>query len=351
MKTRKQSWFIAIALMLGVSLSTGMNAAAQEAEEAKLETVVEGLYNPCGLAIQPETGHVFVADSGHGKIVRIVDGKAEDVVTGFALDVYGKGPMYDIGPLGLLFLDKNTIVVGGGSHPDGEEFLSVYTIPAAGEAAVDAKDAVTQLSLAATEEIKGEGNFYQLAMVDGAIYVTCNGDDTKGWVSKATVTDGKVGPYERFIATKEAVEVDAPVGITISPRGEIVVGQMGEITIPGDSLLTFYDTSGKMLANFETGLSDITALAYSPKGSEPDARQLYATDFVWSDTTQGGLFQLIGEEADGEMTVRTNKIADLDKPTAMAFAEDGTLYILVIGTDAEGGSKDSGKLLKVAPGL
>lgn len=320
------------------------------AQDAKLETVLEGLYNPCGIAIQPETGTVFVADSGHGKVVRVVDGAAQDVIVNFPLDVYGKGPMYDIGPLGLAFLDKDTLIVGGGSHPDGEEMLSVYTVPAPGADAVDAKDAVTQMSLEPTDDIKGEGNFYALAITPTAVYVTCNGDDTKGWVSKATINDGKVGPFERFLATKEAVEVDAPVGITVSPRGELVVGQMGEITIPGDSLLTFYNEDGEMLVNFEMGLSDVTGLAYSPKG-EPEDRQLYALDFNWIDTTQGGLFQLIGETNEGEMSVKTHLIANLDKPTSMAFADDGTLYILVIGTDAEGGSKESGRLLKIGPGL
>ena len=320
------------------------------AQEMKAETVLSGLYNPCGVAIQPETGHVFVADSGHGKVIRVVDGKAEDVIVGYAMDVYGKGPMYDIGPLGLAFLDKDTLVVGGGSHPDGEEKLSVYKVPAVGADPVNASDAVTQMSLEATDEVKGEGNFYALCITSKGVYVTCNGDDTKGWVSKAAINDGKVGPFERFLATKEAVQVDAPVGITVSPRGELVVGQMGEITIPGDSLLTFYNEEGEMLANFETGLSDITAVAYSPKGESED-RQLYATDFAWHDTSEGGLFQLIGEMDGEKMVVRTNKIASLDKPTAMAFADDGSLYVLVIGTDAEGGSKDSGKLLKIGPGL
>ena len=57
--------------------------------------------------------------SGAGRIVRIElsTGKVEDVITGFKQDVYGKGPMYDIGPLGLAFLDANTLVVGGGDLP------------------------------------------------------------------------------------------------------------------------------------------------------------------------------------------------------------------------------------------
>jgi hypothetical protein len=84
-------------------------------------------------------------------------------------------------------------------------------------------------------------------------------------------------------------------------------------------------------------------VAYSPKG------QLYATDFVWLNTAAGGLFQLISTKEGDEQKIETKKILDLDKPTAMTFAEDGSLYITVIGI-SEGENK-GGKLLKVEPGL
>ncbi len=302
-----------------------------------LTTYVEGLDNPSGIAVQPETGVVFVSDSGAGRIVKIVNGAAEPVVTDFKTDIYGKGPQYNIGPLGLLFLDKNTLVVGGGDLPDGEEKLYVFDLTDMKEP-LKAEAAKAALSLPAEGEIKGEGNFYALAAADGGVFVTCNGDDTKGWVSRATVEGNLLKDFKRSLPTKEKVEVDAPVGITTSPRGELVVGQMGEINVPNDSLLTFYDPKdGAMLLNLKTELHDITSVAYSPRG------QLYALDFAWMDTTQGGLFQLLKDDAKG---VRTKKIVALDKPTAMAFGPDGVLYITVIGPEAKKGS-----VLKIAPGL
>lgn len=309
-----------------------------------ISTLVDGLDNPAGVAIQPETGHLFVADSGASRVIRVFEGKVEEVITDFPVDVYGKGPMYNIGPLGLAFLDRSTLVVGGGGLKDGEDLLRVYKIPEAGEPAIAADKMEVNFNLPETAEIKGEGNFYGLAVNGNHVFVTCNGDDTKGWVSRATIKDGTLADYERFLATKEATEVDAPVALTISPRGELVIGQMGEISIPGDGLLTFYNAhNGKLLLNLETGLSDITALAYSPKG------QLYATDFMWTDTKEGGLYQLISKEEDGKQSIDAKKIETLDKPTAMAFGRDGSLYITVIGT-GEGDAK-GGKLLKIAPGL
>jgi DNA-binding beta-propeller fold protein YncE len=325
-------------------------AVSSVSGQTKADTVVGGLSNPTGLAVQPETGHVFVADSAAGKVVRVVDGKAEDVVTGFPKDVYGKGPFYDIGPLGLAFLDKDTLVVGDGSYKDGEEYVRVFTVPAAGKPAINFdKDAKAKLGpLPEKDGLKPEGNFYAIAVGKTAIYITSNGDDTKGWVLKADVNGTKLGELTRYIATKEAVEVDAPVGIAISPVGEIVVGQMGEVNKPKDSLLTFYSAkTGKKILNLETGLYDITSLAYSSKTGS-----LYALDFAWMSSGDGGLYRLDRSNADGKQGVKSTKVLALEKPTAMAFGKDGELYITVVGPkkDSENAPKE-GALLKIAPGL
>ncbi|MDP6443480.1 MAG: hypothetical protein QF805_06775, partial [Pirellulaceae bacterium] len=141
----------------------------------------------------------------------------------------------------------------------------------------------------------------------------------------------------------EETDIDAPVAITVSPRGELVVGQMGEVTVPNDGLLTFYGEDGKMLANFETGLSDVTDIAYSPKG------MLYALDFSWVDATKGGLFRLVAKRDGNAQTVIAKEMEKLDKPSAMVFGKDGSLYITVFGT--ADGDKKGGKLLKVEIGL
>ena len=44
--------------LTGIALLAGSVASAQ-GQRPKPETVVGGLNNPCGIAIQPETGHVF----------------------------------------------------------------------------------------------------------------------------------------------------------------------------------------------------------------------------------------------------------------------------------------------------
>lgn len=327
--------------LAAVALATLFVLSARGAEP-KVTTVLEGLDNPTGIAIQPETGTIFVAESGAGRVIKVVDGKAQDVITGFTLDVYGKGPMYNIGPLGLTFLSKNVLVVGDGGKPDGEELLRIYELPEDGSPLpVDTMKA--SFSLPAVDDIKGEGNFYGVAATKDAIYVTCNGDDTKGWVAKCDIKDDGFGPFTRFIATKEAVEVDAPVAVTIDGRGNVVIGQMGEINVPNDGLLTFYNPkTGEMLANFTTGLSDITALAYHPKTG-----RLYATDFSWADVAQGGLFELISKGPENKTEAANEKVLPLMKPTAAVFDAEGRLYVTILGEAKEGDSAKPGKLLVI----
>lgn len=318
------------------------------AQDSKVEEVVGGLSNPCGVAVQPGTGTVFITDSANGRICRVLKGgKLEDVITGSPKDVYGKGPYYDIGPLGLVFSsDGKSLIVGDGGYKDGEECVRVYPVPAEGKPALNyEKDASQKLGpLTPADGVLGEGNLYAFALSPSALYVTCNGDDTKGWVAKADVNGTKFGKLERWLPTKEMVEVDAPVGITLNKQGDIVVGQCGEVNKPQDSLLTFYSAkTGKMLMNLETKLYDITGLAYSPTTG-----LLYATDFAWMKPEEGGLFRL--DASNGG--VKVTKIVSLDKPTALAFAPDGTLYITVVGPKGENeNAPKQGKLLKIAKGL
>lgn len=316
------------------------DSAAAETQEGELQMTVEStdLYNPCGIAIQPETNTLFIADSGNHRIVRMVEGKLEEVVVEFPEDIYGKGPQYAVGPLGMCFLDKDTLVVGGGGMKDGEELLRVYKVPAAGEAAIKADQMENSMAMPAEGDVVGEGNFYAVAATETGVYVTLNGDDAKGWVGKATREGNSLKDFTRFIATKEATGVDAPVGICTLQGGHLVVGQMGEITVPGDSLLTFYtEAEGKEVGNFKTGLSDITAVGYSAAG------HLYALDFSWHDTTKGGLFRLVAEGEDGCIA---KPMMTLDKPTSMVFDQDGNLWVTVIGT-AEGEAK-GGQLIKIS---
>ncbi|MFP6658277.1 MAG: hypothetical protein VB853_08835, partial [Pirellulales bacterium] len=147
------------------------------------------------------------------------------------------------------------------------------------------------------------------------------------------------------INTKAATEIDAPVGITTDAAGHLVIGQMGEITAANDSLLTFYDAaSGDALMNLKTGLHDIASLAYSPQSG-----RLYAVDFAWGErSADGGVFRLDSKIVGGKQTVEAVKVAKLDKPAAIAFAPDGTMYVAIFGSPQQGSDKKPGKLIRIS---
>lgn len=315
---------------------------------------VVNLHNPCGLAVRPDSGDVFISDSAASRILRYGKKLGTDeyeiveVITGFPKDVYGTGPMYDIGPLGLLFLDKDTLVVGGGGNKDGAELLRFYTLPAAGGRITADQMKFTMGPLKGADEAHpGEGNFYALAKAGNAIFATSNGDDTKGWINRCALENGEPKEYTTFIATKEATQVDAPVGITSDADGKLLyVGQMGEITVPADSLLTCYEAeTGKLLWNATTGRFDISALAFNPKSGT-----LYCLDYGWMDTKeneQGGLYRLdITDGEEGKKTVTATKLDSLDRPTAMAFNADGQLFVTTFGPGEEGSANHPGHLYR-----
>lgn len=336
-----------------VASAFALSARAQD-EAPKPETVVVKLYNPSGVVVHKPTSHVFVT-SERG-VFRFVPGKPGKVyieVDGYPTptDIYGKGPKFEIGPLGAAFWGDDRLVVGGGSRVDGEELAHVYKIgpePPARALKEDAAEFTLGPIEKSDQTTTGEGNFYGVAVVGESIFLTTNGDDTKGWIARSKIADGKPGPLELAIATKPELNVDAPVPATVSPEGELVIGQMGEVNIPGDSLLTYWDAdSGELKRSIETGLSDLAGLAYSPKTGH-----LYGTDFSWVDPTKGALYRL---DVDGD-EVTAVKILDLNRPTGLDFDSEGNLYIAVFGqTDGvteEGKSPEAtGSLLRIAPGL
>ncbi len=365
------SWIVP-ALMFGVSLPFNFAEDAAKKEESPanpsagqevltspettaerpIKVAVIHLENPSGVCVHPGTEHVFIT-SQQG-IFRYVPAtkKIYLEVHGYPTDVYGKGPKYNIGPLGCTIWGTNRLIVPDGSRPDGEELVRIFKIEddVPGTPRVETAENAAEFTLGpikgTSAENKGEGNFYQAVVWNDAVYVTSNGDDTKGWIVASQIVDGKPGELIPVIATKEATQVDAPVAMTVSPdNSELVVGQMGEVNVPGDSLLTKYDKSGKLIKSYKTGLHDITGLAYSPNG------KLYATDFAWAEEikSEGGLFELILEGDE----VKPKKILGLDRPTSLAFDKQGALYITVFNTGrtTDGNDKPTGGLIRLDPGL
>jgi DNA-binding beta-propeller fold protein YncE len=330
-------------------------------ERGRPERVYLNLMNPCGVAIQPGTDYVFV--STRFGIYRYDPNykqpllhKAGIEIDGYPakVDVFGPGPKYEIGPLGLAFLDRNHLVVGDGSRPKGEEFVRIYKLPSAPPPPdqwikEDAAESTLGPLKAGKDSSTGEGDFFGVAVGQNAIWVTCHGDESKGWIAKSELKDGKPGTLMPTIATKPATQVAGPGPITFTPDGkELVVGLTGELNSENrDSVLAFFDPAdGSLKRKVNAGLYDVTGLAYSPK-----TKKLYATDFAWKKPGEAGLFELTFE---GD-NVKPTRIAILTKPTALAFDPSGHLYVTVFDAPPDQPEKqkpiDPGGLLYIKPGL
>lgn len=336
----------AIALYFLAISSWSVNAEAPQIESTVL---LDGLKNPCGIAVQPGTGQVFVSNSGAGQVVRLnpqSPGKVDVVILGFELDPFSKGPDYQVGPLGLLFLSEQVLIVGGGDQPKGKELIRAYEIPAAGSPRKVEETLWTVGPLpAGPDSATGEGDFYALAIDGkGGLFATCSGDESKGWLARATLTETGAENLKPFIATKEVSGAEGPVAIAAGPAGELAVGQRGKLNVSGDSRLAFYSAkTGQLLAKSKTGLHNLCDLKYSPTG------KLYALDASWADPNQGGLYRL-DQAADG---VKATRLMQLDKPSAMAFGSEGVIFVTVFGTahkdpaGAQPASAGSGAVLKL----
>ncbi len=348
---------LAFLIVLAGSSILGCPLFAQE--KGRPERVYYNLLNPCGLAIQPGTDYVFI--STRFGIYRYdpnykdpTQHRAGIEIAGYGKDEFGPGPKYEIGPLGLAFLDRTHLVVGDGSRAKGKELVRVYKLPGTPPSPDDwIKEDAAEFTLgpikAGTESSTGEGDFFGVAVGHDAIWVTCHGDETKGWIAKSAVKDGKPGPLTPTIATKPATQVAGPGPLTFTPDGkELVVGLMGDLNSDErDSVIAFFDPAdGSLKRKLNAGLFDVTGLAYSPK-----TKKLYATDFAWKKPSEGGLYELT---VDGDK-MKATRIVPLVKPSALAFNPAGHLYVTVFDAQLEGGEKaranDPGALFYIKPGL
>ncbi|MBX3422517.1 MAG: hypothetical protein KF752_13265 [Pirellulaceae bacterium] len=303
----------------------------------EISMVVEGLLHPTGVALQPETGLVWVADSGNGQIVRIVDGKSEPMITEFVRREQPAGIAGLGGPLSIAFLSKNTLVVSCGAHGESASTLKVFTLPDPIEP-LKAEAAKTTLTLPQDNQSDGSGDFFSLAITANAVFAATAGDTAQTWIARASRNGDELSEFDRFADATNALGVGNSGGATVSPHGYLVLGQMFQLGTEKDSLIAFFDTATKeALLKLDSGLMDISAVAYSAR------RQMYVLDAAWSQPDAGGLYRIV---ADATVTsgMKAIKLADLLHPICMAFDGEGGLYVtLRDAADHSGG----GRLVKI----
>jgi hypothetical protein len=339
--------------LLSSALFAAVPSAHTAADELVIETLLTGLNNPCGVAVRPSDSNdryeIFVADSGAGRIIRVSSDEpntASDVITGFPTAALAKSALA-VGPIGLLFLDHNSLIVGASGSNGAQVLLFELSNQSESTTSDQAKQ---QVEILAGEPSRN--HIFALArtrandVVTDAIVLTCFADDHSGDVRKIPLRAETLAEPKPFAAADDVSAANVPAAITLGESGHPVVGWVGSLESPRDSRLIFYNPiNGSRSIELSTELYDVLGLAYSPKSGN-----LYAVDAAWMNAAEGGVFRVDDASEPGTPQCKTVKIAELPRPTALAFGPDGALYISALG-DVNGESKRDGKLFKITGDL
>jgi DNA-binding beta-propeller fold protein YncE len=323
------------------------------ADDTTVETVLTGLSNPSGVAIRPggtpERYEVFVADAGARRIVKISSNepnRSADVITGFPAAASTAGGRDRTGnPFCLLFLDEKHLIAGlAGTPPD----VRLYKLSEA--AATITADAAKQLLTPQPTDGDSEpphGSCAGLArtranefVADMLLLALRDGDGLNG-VWKVPVRAGMLDTMTP-LETKPAASVSVPTALAVSEQGYLLIAA-DDSSSPKTRLVFINPTNGQSVLQLQTELREIAGLAYSPKSGN-----LYALAKAIGNESEQGLFRIDDASMLGQPGVKELKLADIPRPTSLAFAPDGALYITSLGED---GNEGQGALLKITAEL
>ncbi len=333
----------------------GINPSLIAQSPANPDVVIAGLDHPMGVAVQPQTSQVVVAEGGAARVVRIVGQHIEPIVIGFPLRARSTDAgIGAVGPRGLIFLDRSTIAILGTGEEDRGDPLVIVKVPASSDPPKTIEDAL-QLTVA---DANGDRRWQLqgVAVVGSAMMCAMTSPDGRSGVARFLIQNPAAlgvatsyGPCELF-ATTESGRKERFVCLTSSPRGEMVLGHQVQAE-QRESRITFYRaTDGYPLLQLATGVPSLTALAYGPRQPGGAASHLYALDSSRA-ADGGGLYRLDAAFAEGQVGIQAQKLASLDRPTAMAWGADGALFVTLLGEEAAETAQPAGKLVRFPPSL
>lgn len=317
-RTRFAQLRIALSLIALVSI-VGVTFA-----DTAVDTVVSDLHRPRGIAVRPggtaDKFEVFVADTGSGRILRWSNqspDKTSVVVEGFAAN-QAADAVGQTGPTAVGFFDPGLLVVGATQDKDGS-LLRAYEL----------QDGDKVLAAAAASEATSKYNRMNGAtctsfararvneFVPDRLFLALRRDDGSRELWSARVQAGTIHEPKPFGSGTAA----DPRAVAISNTGRVVVAD-------ADGKLYFYSpVDGEVELALTTDLKQPMSLTYNPSTGA-----LCAADFA------GGVYRIDDASQPGTAACRTVKVAEVSRPTALAFAPDGLLYVLTLGTNDDNGT-------------
>jgi len=319
-----------------------------------IETLVADLDAPWGVAIHPRTGDVYVSEATAGRVRRIDPDRpqlAGSVITGF--DPIDPADDFPFGAsLELAFLNHRTLLVADASCRGTWVALSAYDIPDAGLPI--AADQVSQRPAfphadAGEDVAATQRRWCRLTVVNDRVFLASAGRHVTGRIDRIIWRQGKPDtvPLWRTGARSETI---GPTAIGINGRGYLVTTCLGNAAAGREGLLRFHTpANGRAVLDLPVDLSAIVDLAYHMREG---VERLYVLNLAWNDAAAGGLYRIDAGRPGGERSaVRAVQILRVTRPTAMAFAADGRLFITTAGGPDASGAVRQGKLLVVTGDL
>lgn len=323
-------------------------------QDLQPKVILANLDRPCGVAIHPDSGELYVSEGGAGRIIRVVDNEDESaeqsvVAEGFGQAGVGLAESLTLGPCGLLFLNKSNLLIAANGSDANQRGLLIATLTDQSDQVFNAAD-LPRLALPQDST----GALYSLASSGPIVFASMVGVQGADQILASAIRDGSnLGQAESFEPLKSVVSVSvppdrhSPTAITVSPRGELVTAVSEGVESGAQSQLAFFRVSDNtILTRLNVDLTNIVALAYGVPQDRAKVRALYALDYGQRESGQGGLFRLDAVLQGNRLGVKAVRISALERPTAMAVGKRGIIYVTL-----QGGDGKTGKLVGFADGL
>lgn len=370
-------------VLLGVVLVAGV-AMPAAAQGPALTEVVGGLDSPRGVAVASD-GTIYVAEAGtggtgpcvmhpelgnlcfggSGRIAAIADGVATDIVAGLPSAITDTGET--IGPSGVTVDAEGTVwfVVGGpgagaaegrDAVPDGAGAMmgQLYRVAADGTAESIADLAAYETANNPDADQPGnaepdsnangvaaspEGAIVADAGANDLLIVAADGSITTLAVFPVSMQPAPVDPNASPdpAASPAMVPMDpVPTSVVVGPDGAYYVGQLTGFPFPPGGASVFRVAAGEDPTVYASGFTNVVSLAFAADGS------LYVLEISHDGLANaapggppmGGLWKVPPGGGSPELIATDGLVM----PGGMAIGGDGTLYISTCAVCAGGGS-------------